>query len=84
MTIHFFLRVALEAAAGLVSSKLVQRSRARPRSGLFATGLAAAPFRARLGRAAQARAEFTSAAALTANASERAHLLRRAAACAPA
>jgi predicted RNA polymerase sigma factor len=39
---------------------------------------------ARLGRAAQARAEFTSAAALTANASERAHLLRRAAACAPA
>jgi predicted RNA polymerase sigma factor len=35
---------------------------------------------ARLGRTAQARAAFASAAALTANASERAHLLRRAAA----
>jgi predicted RNA polymerase sigma factor len=33
---------------------------------------------ARLGRTAQARAEFVRAAALTANASERAHLLRRA------
>ena len=35
---------------------------------------------ARLGRPAQARAEFERAAALTANDSERAHLLRRAAA----
>jgi predicted RNA polymerase sigma factor len=39
---------------------------------------------ARLGRAAQARAEFERAAALTANDSERAHLLRRAAAVTPA
>jgi RNA polymerase sigma factor (sigma-70 family) len=39
---------------------------------------------ARLGRAAQARAEFERAAALTANDSERAHLLRRAAAVNPA
>ena len=36
---------------------------------------------ARLGRSAQARAEFERAAALTGNESERAHLLRRAAAC---
>jgi RNA polymerase sigma factor (sigma-70 family) len=36
---------------------------------------------ARLGRGAQARAEFERAAALAGNASERAHLLRRAAAC---
>jgi RNA polymerase sigma factor (sigma-70 family) len=36
---------------------------------------------ARLGRTAQARAEFERAAALTGNDSERAHLLRRAAAC---
>ena len=35
---------------------------------------------ARLGRPAQARAEFERAAALTGNDSERAHLLRRAAA----
>ena len=39
---------------------------------------------ARLGRADQARAEFERAAALTANDSERAHLLRRAAAAAAA
>jgi RNA polymerase sigma factor (sigma-70 family) len=39
---------------------------------------------ARLGRPAQARAEFERAAALTANASERAHLLRRAEAVAAA
>jgi predicted RNA polymerase sigma factor len=39
---------------------------------------------ARLGRTAQARAEFERAAALTANASERAHLLRRAEAAAAA
>ncbi len=39
---------------------------------------------ARLGRAEQARAEFERAAALTANGSERAHLLRRAAAIAAA
>jgi RNA polymerase sigma factor (sigma-70 family) len=39
---------------------------------------------ARLGRPAQARAEFERAAALTANDSERAHLLRRAAAPPPA
>ncbi|HEX4399201.1 MAG TPA: RNA polymerase sigma factor [Trebonia sp.] len=36
---------------------------------------------ARLGRNAEARAEFERAAAMTANAAERAHLLRRAAAC---
>ena len=36
---------------------------------------------ARLGRPAEARAEFERAAAMTANAAERAHLLRRAAAC---
>ena len=36
---------------------------------------------ARLGRHAEARAEFEHAAAMTANAAERAHLLRRAAAC---
>jgi RNA polymerase sigma factor (sigma-70 family) len=36
---------------------------------------------ARLGRQAEARAEFERAAAMTANAAERAHLLRRAAAC---
>ena len=36
---------------------------------------------ARVGRSAQARAEFERAAALTGNDSERAHLLRRAAAC---
>ena len=36
----------------------------------------------RLGRTAEARAEFERAAAMTANAAERAHLLRRAAACA--
>jgi RNA polymerase sigma factor (sigma-70 family) len=35
----------------------------------------------RLGRTAEARAEFERAAAMTANAAERAHLLRRAAAC---
>jgi predicted RNA polymerase sigma factor len=33
---------------------------------------------ARLGRTAEARAEFERAAAMTANAAERAHLLRRA------
>ena len=37
---------------------------------------------ARLGRSAEARDEFERAAAMTANAAERAHLLRRAAACA--
>lgn len=37
----------------------------------------------RLGRPAEARAEFERAAAMTANAAERAHLLRRAAACSP-
>ena len=36
----------------------------------------------RLGRYAEARAEFECAAAMTANEIERAHLLRRAAACA--